>query len=728
MKKLSSILVYLIAFFLFVNSSSAQNKQITLSDIWQNYSFYANSFRDVKSMKDGEHYSTLYDGVSIDEYAYKTGEKTRSILQSSDLVVQGKTEPITIDDYKFCDDESKVLISANSEPLYRHSSISDFYVYDLKNKRTTYISDGGKQRLASLSPDGSKVAFVRSNNLFVRDLSTNVETPITTDGKINSIINGTTDWVYEEEFGFTEAFFWSPDGKNIAYYRFDESKVKEFSLTMYYSLYPEQYDYKYPKAGEDNSLVSIHVYNVKSATTKTMDIGKEPDQYIPRIKWTQDPKILSIQRMNRLQNKLEILFADPASGTTKVIYNEENKYYIDITDNLTFTKDKKYFIISSEQDAYNHLYLYDINGKLVNQITKGKWDVDKFVGYDEANKLVYYTTAAATPMNRDLYSIKMDGTKNTNITNKVGTNDPMFSSNYKYYINTFSDINTPYYITLNTANGKQIKVLEENTKLLNRLKTYQISKVNFFTFKTSEAIELNGWMVKPPDFDETKKYPVLLYVYGGPGSQTVKNEWERYDYAWYQMLAQKGYIIVSVDNRGTGARGEAFKKMTYLQLGKYETIDQIETAKYFGSLPYVDKARIGIWGWSFGGYLSTSCITKGADYFKMAVAVAPVTNWRYYDNIYTERFMRTPNENTKGYDDNSPIHFVNKLKGKYLLIHGTADDNVHTQNSMMLIKELIDADKQFEMQFYPDKNHSIYGGNTRYHLYTRITDFILKNL
>lgn len=717
-------------FLFLVISSLALNaqiikKEITLEDIWTSGTFYPQTMGDVVSMKDGEHYCMLENDIMINEYEYKTGEKTKTIVRTGQLVPEGQKEGISIDEYAFSPDETKILIATKTDKIYRHSTISEYYIWDTKTKKLTSLSNGGKQRLASFSPDGSKVAFVRNNNLFIKDLVSGKEDQITTDGLYNNIIYGTPDWVYEEEFEFTKAYFWSPDGNKLAFYRFDESKVKEYDMVLYDSLYPTIYKYKYPKAGEDNSIVSILMYDLKTGKTQTMDIGTEKDQYIPRLKWTEDPNILSIQRMNRLQNKFEIFLADATNGTSKVIYTETDKYYIEITNNLIFLKDRENFLLTSEKDGYNHIYLYNMQGKQVMQLTSGKWDVTEVKGVDEKNKIVYYISAEEAPMNRALYSVKLDGTKKTKLSLKEGSNDVDFGEGYKYFINTYSNANTPPYVTINKISGKEQKVIIDNSEIITAMKEYDFTPEEFFTFKTTDNIELNGWMIKPPDFNANKKYPVFMYVYGGPGSQTVENSWGYYDFIWFEMLAQKGYIVVSVDNRGTSGRGADFKKCTYGQLGKLETIDQIEAAKYLGSLAYVDKSRIGIWGWSYGGYVTALCLTKGADYFKMGIAVAPITNWRYYDNIYTERYMGLPKDNASGYDDNSPVNYVKKLKGKFLLVHGTADDNVHFQNSMELVKALIAANKQFEMQFYPNKNHGIYGGYTRYHLFKKMTDFIL---
>ncbi|MCD4788556.1 MAG: DPP IV N-terminal domain-containing protein [Bacteroidales bacterium] len=727
MKKL--ILGFLfIAIFLFSELyAQSETKQITLNDIFRSRKFYPEYISGIRSLNDGEHYCIL-EKDSLNVINYIKGEKTGTIVTSSQLIPEGDTIPIGMRRYQLSNDENKILFATETKSIYRYSSKSKYYIYDIESGKLTQLSQGGKQRLAAFSPDGSKVAFVRDNNMFIKNLENGNEQQITTDGLYNNIIYGTTDWVYEEEFGFTKGFLWSPDGSKIAFYRFDESNVKEYQMTMWGDLYPEHYKYKYPTAGEDNSIIKILVYDLATKQTIEMDIGEDTDIYIPRIKWTKNSEKLSIQWMNRLQNELKIFLADVTTEKTKIIYHETNKYYIDITDNLTFLEDNEHFIITSEQDGYNHIYLYDMKGNLIKQLTKGEWDVTEFIGVDEKKGLVYFISAETTPLNRELYVVKLNGSGKKKLSEKDGNNRVRFSKQFKYFINTYTNANTPANITVNSAKGNELRVLKDNLKLKETIEEYKFSSKEFFTFTTSEGVELNGWMIKPLDFDPEKEYPVLMYVYGGPDSQTVRNSWGGGN-LWYQMLASKGIIIASVDNRGTGARGEEFKKMTYLQLGKYETIDQIEAAKYLISLGYVDPERIGIWGWSYGGYMSALCMTKGADYFSTGIAVAPVTNWRNYDNIYTERFMRTPQENPDGYDDNSPINHVEKLEGNFLIIHGTADDNVHVQNSIELVTALVDADKQFEMQFYPNSNHGIYTGrNTTIHLYTRLTDFILDNL
>lgn len=724
----------LIVAVLIVNSVFAQNasKSIALEDIWASGKFYPKMVRGIRSMSDGEHYCTLErekdKGICINEYAYKTNKKTRTIVSQNELIPAGDTLPITIDDYSFSADEKKILIATDEEAIYRHSTKSYYYIWDIESEELIKLSDGGKQRLATFSPSGSNVAFVRENNLFVKDIINNKEVKITKDGEHNNIINGATDWVYEEEFGFTKAFFWSPDGAKIAYYRFDESNVKQFNMTMYYDLYPEWYRFKYPKAGEDNSLVTIQIYDLNTKETNEMDIGSETDQYIPRIKWTHNPNKLAIQRMNRLQNHLEILLSDANTGAFEVIYDETNKYYIDITDNLTFFKDNQHFIITSELDGFNHIYMYSMKGEMVKQLTSGNWDVTEFKGISADEKAIFYVSAEDSPLQRALYSIDIKKGKITKLSENQGNNNPEFSKGMKYYINAYTAANTPHIYTIHDSKGKQIHELVNNVGLKERMEEYGFIKKTFHSFKTSEGVELNYYMMKPAKMEAGKEYPLLMFLYGGPGSQEVQDTWDWGNYLWFQYLTQQGFVVACIDNRGTGARGQEFKKCTYLQLGKLETIDQIEGAKYFGALDFIDKERIGIFGWSYGGYMSTLCMTKGADYFSTGIAVAPVTNWRYYDNIYTERFMRKPQDNADGYDSNSPINHIEKLKGKYLLVHGTADDNVHFQNALELVKVMVSKNIPFDMHMYPNKNHGIYGGLTRLHLFTKMTSFLKENL
>lgn len=721
----------------------AQGKiKIDNQTIWSTRTFSAASVYGVESMNDGIHFTRLSytkDGAAIEKFTYEKYESSGIIVHSKDLKYDGK--PVSIDDYDFNYNESKILIASSQEGIYRHSTQSYYFIYDIKNKTLEPLADlnKSKQRLASFSPDGEKVAFVRDNNIFYRFLNNNEEIQITFDGEINNVINGATDWVYEEEFSFDRGFYWSPNSDRIAYYRFDESQVKEFQMELYGSLYPEHYKFKYPKAGEANSIISINVYELETKRTEPFDLGTETDIYVPRITWSNDMYTLVVQRLNRLQNKLEILTGsfNPARQMnipvpTEVVYKEEAKTYIDIHDNTELLGDSKTLLWTSEKDGFNHIYLIDLSTGKETQVTSGNWEVTSVYGIDEGNGIIYFQAAKEHPTQREVYSIKTDGSLLTKLSTSPGTNDAEFSSNFKYFLLYHSDANTPFTVSIH-GNHKKSKlkkplIIEDNAELKARMDQYDLSPKTFFTVKGATGEDLNAWIIKPSNFQKDKQYPVLMFVYGGPGINTVNDAWSYGNYFWFQSLAQQGYIIVSVDARGTGYRGREFKHSTYLQLGKYETEDQIAAAKNIGDFPYVDKNRIGIFGWSYGGYMSSLCITKGADVFKTAIAVAPVTNWRYYDNIYTERFMRTPQENGKNYDINSPINHVDKLKGNYLLIHGSADDNVHFQNAMEMVDALIKANKQFDFMAYPNKNHGIYGGNTREHLYNLMTNYLLENL
>jgi dipeptidyl-peptidase-4 len=603
------------------------------------------------------------------------------------------------------------------------------WIYDTKSGTQKQL-DAAPVLHATLNPQGTKVAFVKDNNLYINDLASGNITPVTNDGITNKIINGNCDWVYEEEWEFTRAFDWSPDGNTLAFYKFDESNVKEYTIPFYddSSSYPRLYTYKYPKAGEANSVVSIHLYNVKTGNTIKADIGAETDQYIPRIQWTNDPAHLCIYRMNRLQNKLELLLTNAATGATSVMYKEENKYYIEITDNLTFLPDGKSFVFTSEMDGFNHLYKWNFADQKMTPLTKGNWDVDQVKGLDYKTGNVYYTAGVTSPMERKLYKVDLSGKSSVCLTSEGGMHDVTACVGLKFFLDKFSKLNSVPVYTLIDSKGKKVRVLEDNKALKSKMDQYDLSAITTLQIPNEKGDMLNAWMIKPSNFDPTKKYPVLLYQYSGPGSQEVEDKFPIGNYFWHQMLAEKGYIIVCADGTGTGGRGEAFKKKTYLELGKYESDDQIAVGKYMAQQTYVDAARIGIWGWSFGGFMSSTCIMKGADVFKTAVAVAPVTNWRFYDNVYTERYMRMPKENAQGYDDNAPEKMASKLKGNFLFIHGTADDNVHYQNSVVLTDNLIKANKQFESEYYPNKNHGIGGGITRLQLFTRITHYIEKNL
>ncbi|MEZ5015279.1 MAG: S9 family peptidase [Chitinophagales bacterium] len=702
----------------------SQDGMISVEDIWMYYKFYANGIDDLRSMNDGTHYTLNEGDTAIVKYSYVNGEKNGNVFSVKQT--SGAVQDFT--DYAFNDDETAILLTTESQRRYRWATYDDNYIYDTKTHKTTHLSEKGKQMYADFAPAGNRIAYVIDNNLYFKDLNSNTEYQVTTDGEWKHIINGGSDWVYEEEFTLVRSFEWSPDGNMIAFYRFDETEVPEYAMTTYKgNLYPKNYEYKYPKVGEKNSKVEIYIYDIRSKKTTKVNIAKAYE-YIPRIKWTADGSALCVFTMNRLQNDLELFLADPNSGETHSMFREQAPKYLEINDDLTFLPDNSGFIWRSEMNGWNHLYLYDMQGKLINQITSGDWDVTEFKGYDAANKAIYFMGTKESIFERHLYVVSLDGKKMKKLTTRNGMNTVDFSKGFTYFINTNSSMLVPDYITLCDNKGKEIRVLEDNKDLNTMISSLKIKKPEYFTFTTSEGVTLNGYMIKPYDFDPNKKYPVFMTLYGGPGSQEVIEGYDGFNMMWHEMLAQKGYIIVCVDNRGTGARGRDFRTVTYGMLGKYETDDQIEAAKWLAKQNYVDGSRIGIWGWSYGGYMSSLCITRGADQFKMAIAVAPVTNWKFYDSIYTERYMGTPESNPNGFDDNAPMAYADKLKGNYLLVHGTGDDNVHFQNSVEWINALIKNNKYFDLMIYPDRNHGIYGGNTRLHLYHLMTDYVMENL
>lgn len=711
-----------------ITAGAQDKKQITLEDIWRDGTFRMKSVPGFNAMNDGKHYTQTDDDKGhqqINVYELANGKKGKTLFDNS--IHKYGSETIRIDDYAFSKDEQKMLLFTGSQNIYRRSVLQKVYVLDIASGNVSLL-DETKVLHASFSPDGSKIAFVKDNNLYCKDLSTGAVTAITTDGEKNRIINGNCDWVYEEEFEFTRAFEWAPDSKHIAYYRFDESQVPQYTMTVYDSLYPTPYQYKYPKAGEPNSVVNIYIYDLQQKKSAAANLGTETDQYVPRIKWTNDAGKLCVFRMNRLQNHLDLMLADAASGNTDIIYTEDNPAYIEINDNLEFLPDNASFIFNSEQSGYNHLYRWNWKASKLTDLTDGTFDVDALVSIDQKKKLVYYTSVEASPMQRKLYVISWDGKGKKLLTPEEGTHAITPCKGNNYFLDKYATLNMPPVYYLRDAKGKIVRTLEDNKALKEKMNDYSLGNLKLTQIPGDSGVMLNAWMMTPPGFDEHKKYPVLMFQYSGPGSQQVADKFPVSDYFWHQMLAEKGYIIVCADGTGTGFRGAAFKKKTYLQLGKYESNDQIAAAKYLATLPYVDAGRIGIWGWSFGGFMSSTCILKGNDVFKMAIAVAPVTNWRYYDNIYTERYMRRPQENKQGYDDNAPEKMAAGLKGKFLLIHGTGDDNVHFQNSVMLVNRLISSNKDFDSEYYPNRAHGISGGNTRLHLYRRMTDFILKNL
>ena len=724
MKILKILSLFLV---LATSALTAQNKQITLEEIW-NGTFRTEGLQALHSMKNGQQYSVLnFDranrATTIDIYDYKTLEKTKTLVSSADI----NAIPY-FTDYTFSEDESKVLLATEEESIFRRSTLGKYFVFDTETGKTTLVTEDKIQE-PTFSPDGTKIAFGLNNNLYVKDLSSGKITQFTADGVKNKIINGITDWVYEEEFSFVRAFDWNADSNKIAFIRFDETDVPEFSMDVYgKDLYPTQSVFKYPKAGEKNAEVSLHIYDLKTNKAEEVKVNKVyNDFYIPRIQWTNNPDVLSAQFMNRYQNELDPWFINAKKNEAEIVLAETDKAYIDVTFDLTFLEDDS-FIWTSEKDGYNHIYHYDKNGKLINQVTKGNWEVTSYYGYDDKTDRIFYQSVENGSINRDVYTIKLNGTKKQRLTDKTGTNNADFSADFTYFINTFSNASTPYLYTLNDAkSGKVLKVIKDNSDLKNQLADYQLSEKEFSTINVN-GNDLNMWMIKPANFDTSKQYPLFMFQYSGPGSQQVANRWNNANDYWYQLLAQQGYIVACVDGRGTGLKGADFKKVTQKELGKYEVEDQIDAAKLLGQRDYIDASRIGIWGWSYGGFMSSNALFKGNDVFKMAIAVAPVTSWRYYDSIYTERYMTTPQENASGYDENSPINHVDKLKGDFLLIHGSGDDNVHVQNTMRMVEALVQANKQFELMIYPDKNHGIYGGNTRLQLYTKMTNFINRTL
>ena len=723
---MKSPFIYLLA-CLFILTATAQKKSISLDQIWDG-SFRTQGMTALHSMNNGQQYSVLnFDrssrSTSVDLYDYKTLSKVKTLATSQTM----DAIPY-FTNYTFSDDESQVILETNTESIFRYSVLALYYAYNIQTKRLQKISEHKIQE-PTFSPDGTKVAYGRENNLFIIDLVSGTTKQITFDGKKNKIINGITDWVYEEEFAFVRAFEWNAASSKIAFIRFDESDVPEFSMDIYGTdLYQSQKVFKYPKAGETNATVSLHFYDLSTDTISSVALSKDyNDFYIPRIKWTNDPNILSAQYMNRHQNNLDLWLLNPETNQADLVLSEQDKAYVDVTDNLTFLKDNS-FIWTSEKDGFNHIYHYAKNGKLKNQITKGDWEVTAYYGYNESAKTIYYQSVENGSINRDVYSIQLNGKNKKRLSFQEGTNDAEFSADFTYFIKTHSSAASPPKFTLNDSKtGRLIKNIKDNSALLKKLETYDYSNKEFSTIHVN-GNDLNMWMLKPANFDPSKTYPLLMFQYSGPGSQQVANTWSSSRDYWHQFLAQQGYIVACVDGRGTGYKGAEFKKVTYMNLVKYETEDQIQAAKQLSDLPYIDQSRIGIWGWSYGGHMSTNCLLKGNDVFKMAIAVAPVTSWRFYDTIYTERFMRTPQENPSGYDDNSPFNYPELLKGDYLLVHGSGDDNVHVQHTMRMVEALIQANKQFDWAIYPDKNHGIYGGNTTMHLYTKMTNFLDENL
>lgn len=720
---------FIVLLFLLSSLVSGQKKHFTIDDIFTNRNFSPKSIMGLQWFDSGNSYSFLKmntETKSMEMWSHnlKTGEE-KVIVSASELKLKEDDAPFIIRNYEWSPNGRYILFTGML-PARSLKSGGTFYLFDFIEKKFFLLAESEQEQInAQFSPDGNKLGFVRGNNLFIIDISSQKETQLTFDGNDN-ILNGHFDWVYEEEFSIIKGFEWSNDSKTIAYWRLDQTEVPDIKIQKWDSLYLNSIDMKYPKAGAKNSDVNIGIVSIETGKNVFADLGDEKDIYVPRIKFTKDGKSLSIQKLNRLQNKLEFLFADLSNGKTKTVFTETDSCWIDINDNLYFLSDAKTFIWQSERDGYNHFYLMDYSGKVINQITKGNWETANIHYVDEKDKLIYYSSNERGAIYTDLYVIKFDGSSKKRLTESAGSHGINFSKSGSYFIDRYSNSSTLPSTFLYDTNGKKVRDLAVST--MDGFKDFDLGTSEFLSFTTSDGVELNGMLIKPSDFDPSKKYPVLVYNYSGPGSQIVKDSWQGANLLWHMMLAQKGYLVFMLDNRGTGGRGSSFKKIVYKNLGYWEVHDQIEGAKYLASLPFVDAERIGIWGWSYGGYMSALTLMKGSDYFKSAVSVAPVTHWKFYDTIYTERYMSLPSLNPEGYEVSAVLSHTDKLKGKLLLVHGTADDNVHFQNAVALVEKLISENRQFETMFYPEKDHGIYGGKTRLHLYNMMTNFILNNL
>ncbi|TVR88962.1 MAG: S9 family peptidase [Saprospirales bacterium] len=709
-------------FFLLSTSISTQaQSDITLEGIWKYHMFSTERVEGFRFMNDGRHFTRLVNN-DIKMFDIESGEFVKDILSSEQL-----GDDLSVSGYEFSEDEKFILFYTNRVQQYRRSFFADYYLWNRETEELLEIGEEPGQMNGHMSKGGELTGFVFENDLYYRNNATGELTRVTEDGKINHIINGASDWVYEEEFYITRTFEWSPDGEYLAFLRFDESDVMEFTMTDYNGgTYPEYTTFKYPKVGEDNSVLTVWIHHTEDQSLIEVPLPFE-DFYVPRIYWTPDGELV-IYTMNRHQNELSLWLADPETGAKRELMTETNPFYINLHDNLTFTENGDYFIWTSEKDGFNHIYLYNMDGEEVRQLTSGDYDVTAFYGYDPVREKVFFQAAANDPLNREVYSVSLQGGEPDLLAGEKGFNSAGFSSTFDYYILNHSTANQPPRHTVFRVDGEKIRLIENNEDLTKVQNDLELSPVEFFEFKTSEDVLLNGYKILPPDFDENREYPVLMYQYSGPNSQRAVNSWRGLNYWWFQMLARDDYVIVCVDGRGTGGRGEEFRKLTYLELGKYETKDQIETARYLADKTWVDQDRIAIFGWSYGGYISTLALLKGADVFAAGIAVAPVTDWRWYDTIYTERYMRTFEENRAGFTGNSPIHFAHKLEGAYLLVHGLADDNVHFQHTAEMVRALNLEDKDYDLYIYPNNNHSIIYRNARYHLYNKMTNFLNESL
>lgn len=702
-------------------------KQISIEDIYANGTFYQENLGNLNWMNDGQFYTALVSNEIV-KFDVTSGDKVATLVNGNNL-------DIRINGYEFSKDERKIILLTDKKNIYRRSYTGEYYIYSFADKDLKKVSSEGRQSYVSFSPDNSKVAFVRDNDLFYVDLKNMKEYAVTEDGKEGMIINGSSDWVYEEELRLTKAFDWSPDGKRLAFIRFDESQVPEYNLQYWDSgaKYPRDYRYKYPKTGEKNSNVSVHIHELATRKTIKADLGDETDFYIPKIQWTKSANRLSVMHLNRLQNKLNVYHTDARTGKSLLIFYERAEKYLNVYDahDLIYLNNNQQFIFSAtERDGFKHFYLHNIDGQRIGQITKGNWEVDEFIGLDQSKKtpVLYYTSTEDSPLERHVYKIDIDGRGKTKLSLSPGTNKIDISKDFKYYIMFNESSALPKSITLMSSRGnKLVDTLINNSRLKKLAVQYDLRPKEFFTFEAADGTPLNGYYLRPAEFDSTRQYPVLMYQYSGPGSQQVLNEWDGGHYYWHQMLVQEGYVIAVVDPRGTGGRGEEFKKQTFRQMGNLETRDLIAAAEYIGSQPFFDKNRIGIWGWSYGGYASSVAMMRGEGTFKACISVAPFS-WEHYDTVYSERYMQRPEDNREGYEESSLLTHAHKLKGNYLLVHGTGDDNVHYQVSMNLVNKLVEEGKQFQTFYYPDKAHGIGGSKTKMHLFNMMTNFVLEKL
>ena len=716
----------------FATAIVAGGKELTIQDIWGTAKFSGESIRGFHWMNDGKSYTFLEADTSKKSTSiYRceiASQKRTLIVKSEDLKVSDSDPAFSFTTYQWSPDEKKILFVSRPptrQYMSRHTPAGNLFLLDILSKQFIRVTDAVvPQYNQKFSPNGNHIAFVRQNNLFLYDIATKNERQLTFDGSEN-IINGKFDWVYEEEFGISDGWRWSPDGSKIAFWQIDQTQVPEYTMTEWDSAHLQLVTMKYPKPGDKNPVAKIGVLSVADGNIHWVVTGDDTDMYLPRMNWAGDNNTLWVQHLNRDQNMLNVIMYDLSRDTSRTVIREKSDSWLEVHDDFRILKNGE-MIWASERDGYNHLYRFDKNGELKNQITKGQWDVETMYGVDEKKGIVFYTSSEVSPMERHIHSVTIDGKKKMNLTPQPGTHSANFSPTIDHFIGNYSHSGQPTRIAVIAKNGKELFPLEDAG--IPALKEYDLPLVKYCTITTSDGMDLNASIMLPVDFDSTRKYPVLVYTYGGPGSQVVKNSWGGSTYLWHALLTQKGYVIFMLDNRGTGLRGTAFKKITYKNLGRWESHDQIEGAKYLGSLSYIDKNRIGIWGWSYGGYMASHTILVGADYFKAAIAVAPVIHWKFYDTIYTERFMGTPENNPEGYKNSAPLNHAEKLKGKYILIHGTSDDNVHFQNAVTMVSALQKANKQFETMFYPNKNHGISGGNTRVHLYNLMTNFLLENL